>query len=356
MLKKLTQRGPKAYDLLVDIFKDLNYAEAHQILRPSPYGCDEVDLSIKVRSDGSCFGKEEKDVPRVKLEPYTQPVPRSKYNLKKATSIKIHDTLQTYTMKTRQRGVLFLVNMIDFPALGKFTKREGAWVDKNNMIDLFRQMGFTIFYYENLHRQQFHQLLSEFHRSQYLRRAECLVFGLLTHGTVRDNKNYGHFSNESGYLKTDGYEVEKIVEFFNNLNCQFLQEKPKVFLFPFCRGHDTDKAIWIEVVEQQVQFDGDGGAGGKIVKRRVATCSDVLICYGTVPGWETLRDPSAGSWYIQKFCEVIAEYAADLALEDMLKLIQERVGRMESGMHIQMPSYENWGFNKVLFFNPGHNG
>jgi caspase-like apoptosis-related cysteine protease len=81
--------------------------------------------------------------------------------------------------------------------------------------------------------------------------------------------------------------------------------------------------------------------------------SDILICYGTIPGFMTHRDIEFGSWYVRELCKVFADHACDCHIEDMLKLVgtntmmyQETEGRT------QVASVESRGFNKLLFLNP----
>lgn len=54
----------------------------------------------------------------------------------------------TYAMNTANRGILILVNNINFKAK---SKRNGATVDRDNMIYLFRDMmKFKVYYFEDL--------------------------------------------------------------------------------------------------------------------------------------------------------------------------------------------------------------
>lgn len=86
----------------------------------------------------------------------------------------------------------------------------------------------------------------------------------------------------------------------------------------------------------------------------VATFSDIKICYGTLPGYRSFRDPRDGSWYVQVLCDVFAEHAHDTHLDDLLKMVGNTVStRRTEMMHIQTGSNTDRGFFKTLFFNPG---
>lgn len=57
--------------------------------------------------------------------------------------------ISCYPMRSRNRGVALLVNIIHFQSRPG-EPRNGAEVDKVNLVQLFRQMGFTVMYYEDL--------------------------------------------------------------------------------------------------------------------------------------------------------------------------------------------------------------
>lgn len=90
----------------------------------------------------------------IELKEYTQTL-RSRHNYTVQKSAKFHgldsgSKVCTYSMRSIDRGVLFLVNIVHFDQPNKL--RNGADADRDNLIALFREMGFKIFYYENLKR------------------------------------------------------------------------------------------------------------------------------------------------------------------------------------------------------------
>lgn len=88
------------------------------------------------------------------------------------------------------------------------------------------------------------------------------------------------------------------------------------------------------------------------------TMSDVKICYASVPGYATLRDPDDGSWYIEVMCKVWAEDAHDTCLSDLLSNVGKVVGNRREAVtyELQTESNEGRGFHNTLFFNPGYYG
>lgn len=78
-----------------------------------------------------------------------------------------------YPMRSKNRGVLFLVNIIEIENQPD-QYRNGAILDKMKLIALFREFGFKIFYYENLTLSEFRYLVDELVKSKHLRATDSL--------------------------------------------------------------------------------------------------------------------------------------------------------------------------------------
>lgn len=192
LFEKITHRGPNAFQGLVEICKG-NFVEAANLLqrkssRFTPVtnsdNDDDDDNGVfhsirgKKREDKEKREKrknrdKQNDVPsndarpqpnvditdksvsradaerNMKLELFTKEVRPTKLaiNVTKSKKYHTHKTLATYDMKSRHRGVFFLVNIINFH---KQDPRNGADVDRDNLITLFRGMEFQIFYNEDI--------------------------------------------------------------------------------------------------------------------------------------------------------------------------------------------------------------
>lgn len=107
----------------------------------------------------------------IPLELYTEDV-EATFNVIKAVQYCSRNIL-AYSMKSKNRGVLFLVNIIEIKDQPN-QYRNGAILDKKKLITLFREFGFKIFYYENLTLQEFRHLVDELIKSKYLRVTDCL--------------------------------------------------------------------------------------------------------------------------------------------------------------------------------------
>lgn len=83
------------------------------------------------------------------MEVYTKPLrPSLEFQVRKATQFG-YNKHGVYEMNSKNRGVLFFVNIIKFDQ-DKHDERLGAELDRENLLHLYDQMGFKIFYYENI--------------------------------------------------------------------------------------------------------------------------------------------------------------------------------------------------------------
>lgn len=251
-------------------------------------------------------------------------------------------------MKSKtDRGVLFIANMIDFK--NPKIRRNGADADTDSLIHTFHNFGFKIFPYRNLDQEKFFKELRKLIQSNYAKDTECFVMVLMTHG---DGIDRVQFSDSSYCL------VDEITNLFQSDNCPNLINKPKVLIYPFCRGSHPDRGYNLgnnAQASSSSRIEQDGIATlPKARFNNVSTLSDVLVCYATTPGYETHRDTDKGSWYIQNLCDVLAERAHNTAMEDIIKCTDSRVRQLRSPEGtMQTGSFKNLGFNKKLFFNPG---
>ncbi|XP_017843227.1 caspase Dronc [Drosophila busckii] len=368
--KKITKRGPTAYDDLKEILQQLGFRSALRILQNVDddsnddfQSCTRIKrLSSKDIVDNCANSQPDDQTATTEsrlpykytngpLTPFTEPIDGPKRHVVQAEEIHTDQNLGTYSMQSEHnRGVLLVVNIIDFTLATR--RRNGAEKDGNSLIDIFRQMGFTIFSYENLKQDQFFDLLNRLTSSDFVRNTECFVMALMTHGAREKEVDKVEF--------TDGSfeKVRAIIDHFQVASCPNLYNKPKVLIFPFCRGDAPDKGQPEPEVakEQRPAIEYDGVKTNETVKKRnVSTLSDLMVCYATTPGHETHRDPLDGSWYIQKFCDVMAEQAHNTHMEDMLKKIQQKLSKMRANNNaLQTGSYENHGFDRKLYFNPGY--
>lgn len=251
-----------------------------------------------------------------------------------------HPLIASYSMKNKNRGVFFYVNIIKFGA-NHAQARDGAEKDRDNLITLFTEMNFTVFYYEDLTRDEFTNRLCLLIQSKHLKSTDSFVCCVQTHGEREGNLSVMKFSDGSTLA------TEQVISFFSNSSCPILANKPKVFIFPICRGPVSDQRILM----MKTQTDCSPSS----LMFTMPSYNDIIICYATVPGYKAHRDPEFGSWYIRELCRILALHAHDTHLEDLLKIVSENTMKMTDRQGegvVQVASTENRGFNKLLFFNP----
>ncbi|XP_001353710.1 caspase Dronc [Drosophila pseudoobscura] len=379
LLIKITKRGPAAYNQLITVLRNVGSLQAVKLLEDvseqnsgSPFisinerkitrkSADIVDTpspapTATADRDGACVSKREYNEAGGTLIPYTEPVDGQKRDVKKSDRVHTDEVVGTYNMQSQHyRGVLLMINIIDFPDTER--KRNGAEVDSDSLIHLFREMGFTIFAYNNMNQEQFFDTLGKVTSSKYAQQTECFVMVLMTHGERVGEMDKVEFGDGSVV------DVHKIKNYFQASVSPYLVHKPKVLIFPFCRGREADLGQRIN------HFDSIGTAASRLSRQEetvvetegrpsiytnVPSLSDTLVCYASTPGYVTHRDAESGSWYIQTFCDMMADHAHNTPVEDILKKTNELVGHMRTSKgSMQTGSFDNLGFNKKLYFNPG---
>uniref|UniRef100_A0A1I8P3L8 Caspase family p20 domain-containing protein n=1 Tax=Stomoxys calcitrans TaxID=35570 RepID=A0A1I8P3L8_STOCA len=270
---------------------------------------------------------------KLQLKEYTDEISsENKYEVKKSNKIMKHDKTETYDMKTKNnRGVLFMVNIINFEYAAE-KDRNGAKNDTDAMLYLFKELGFKLFSYTNLTKQQFFVLLEELLKSEHTKNTECFVMALASHGGLENNEQCVVFAD--GEIA----EEREIEAKFAENACNNLKKRPKIFIFPFCRGNMSER--------------GTDSINGNVIERPVL--SDLIVCFATSKGYVAYRD-DFGTFYIQLFVENMSDNAHDTMFEDIVKKIQTAMkNKCAAEGKAQTPNYENRDFSKALYFNPGY--
>ncbi|XP_054735283.1 caspase Dronc-like [Anastrepha obliqua] len=362
LFEKIIHRGPEAFQKLIKILRYLDNVRALQILESEEEFCCLREKNVRCFSERSRSPTENPiqqipisvpvqtpDIPnslrskvdenaRPILEEYSGPVsPKQKYEVKKADRIHTNELIDTYKMESKEnRGVLFIANFINTQT----GYRNGAINDSYALIYVFKQLGFKIFVTTDSSQKEFFDLLEQLLKSDYTRKTECFILALMSHGELNSKDKERIEFSDGSVIK-----VEEIRDRFSNKRCPNLVGKPKVLIFPFCRGYTSDSGV-----QGKLETDSISSKDNLI-----PTMSDILICYATNPGSESHRDPDTGSWYIQELCKNIAQHAHDTHFEDIIQIVQAQVGsyRAET-IKMQMGNSHNIGFNYKLFFNPGY--
>ncbi|KAI8118774.1 Caspase Nc [Lucilia cuprina] len=363
---KITKRGPEAFEKLRQIFIALKYTDALNVL----FGAGEDMISIRSSkiTGTATLGNDVDNDAQVDQENIEDPnimnnvglnrqtslsstnndnntvlheyngliLPRKSISVQPASSITIDPKIGTYPMESKnKRGIFFMVKSDEH--------QSELDEDDHSLLSLFQQMAFKLYAYSNITLNKFHELLEQLLSSDVINGIECFVLALRSGGRIIDGEQRITF-NDGSVVK-----VEEIQQHFYSQQCKHLVGKPKIFIYPYSeisnRTLSHTNRIQTDSIGQQVHL------------KHVSQLSDVINCYATTKGFMDQRDDENYKRYIQNFVDVIAEHACDTHFENMLKKIQKNVAvlSVSRGQYLQMSSYDNISFNKVLYFNPGVN-
>ncbi|CAB4033685.1 caspase-3-like [Paramuricea clavata] len=144
--------------------------------------------------------------------------------------------------------------------------------------------------------------------------------------------------------------VEYIVDLFKpNCNGQYrtLVGKPKLFFAQNCRGPLKGEGV-SEPGDDGGDDDVESDSGG--VRFTVPTEADILVAYATVERYKCYRNKETGSWFILALTQVLNKHAHNMNLTDMLAVINEVVGRMESKKGKKQMSCFTSTLRKAVYF------
>ncbi|KAF5303793.1 hypothetical protein FQR65_LT08128 [Abscondita terminalis] len=258
----------------------------------------------------------------------------SKLTVKVKASTRFYDDpvaskVPVYQTRSKNKGYLLLINNIRFKANSK--EKNGVELDEKNLIALFKGIGFQTMKHRNLSKKQMETNIKAFRDKDSLKKYDIVTVIVMSHGTGTTK------GDNTQILSSDDLLVDTswIIQQFDTSECSHLKEKPKIFIFQCCRGDNlnmvqTDSAATDSVCRQQ---------------------SDMLIAYATVPGFVAHRDPNNGTWYMQAICQVFMEHACDTDVENLLKIVDDKLRNLVSGALTQTSSFENRGF-KTCYLHP----
>lgn len=238
----------------------------------------------------------------------------------KMTSYSMQSTEKRYTMDSKPRGAVLIINNKNFRINNE--ERQGTERDCGNLKRLFEEFGFVVSVKEDSTRSEILAQCRAFARDPILAKVDCMVLAVLSHGKA-----------DSLICGVDGEVInvmDEIVPMFSPKRCPPLSGKPKMYIFNACRGEKNGHSIpnlsqSITLQIDKLQRDGPNDA--REYSSRVVDNQDIILCYSTFPGYSSYRDPQRGSWYIQEFVEVFRELAHEEHVMDMLTEVNKRVSQ-----------------------------
>ncbi|XP_015782014.1 caspase-7 [Tetranychus urticae] len=248
-----------------------------------------------------------------------------------------------YEVKSNPRGFCLIVNNIDFEI---FDQRLSAEEDGVFLASIFEQLGFAMNYFKNMSASDIEAVFQKYSKMEELKEHDALVCVIMSHGLKSDL-----------IVGSDGLYVrlETLLSYFNNFNCPYLMNKPKLFFIQACRGDEYDFGI----LDATTTADA-GPIPGPVVfakdldKGRIPTWSDMCIVQSTVQGYVALRSVQSGSWFAEALGQALVDHAWEKSLHEILMVVSSKLTKRQGKDSVKQAIEVIWrGWNKSFFFNPG---
>ncbi|KAL1137741.1 hypothetical protein AAG570_009437 [Ranatra chinensis] len=199
-------------------------------------------------------------------------------------------------MSSSPMGVALVIN-IDIETCEE--EKRGMEMDVNNIINLWKALGYKVVIRKDLTKRQFEYEVKAFSCMTELNEVDSMAIILMTHGPKPDDAD-GIFACDKGIIR-----YEWIVKQFEVPNCSQLMGKPKLFFLYSCCFLSSDSANY-------------------------------------------------GSCMMEGICEVFKHHAHEEHIETMMKFVNKFLQfQGEEISNDNILTFENRGFNKDLYFYPG---
>ncbi|XP_045120904.1 uncharacterized protein LOC123510132 isoform X2 [Portunus trituberculatus] len=219
------------------------------------------------------------------------------------------------------RGLVLIFNYY-FTGQGT-NERRGAKRDSFNLKTLFGHMGYMVYLYEDLSKSDTEEKLRDQQENQYLCHFDSFIVFVLSHG--KDDS----FSCGDGEMMS----LKNVRSYFTDNNCRGLISKPKLFFANYCRGN---------FVEPHIQYDSLPPPPVQQVAPR-----DMMTLYSCIDSFQAPRHEERGTVFVQVLCEVLAEHAHDMNMQDLIIKINS-LTKTRGGA---TPESQMYDF-KTFYFNP----
>jgi len=202
-----------------------------------------------------------------------------------------------YDMSSFPRGVCIIFNMHTFHASTDLQEypRTGTHKDKQDVQDLFLRLGFVVYVFNNVTKDELITALREL--SKIHSALSCFTCFILSHGTD------GHFFTSDTLVK--------LTHTFTVLENPLWVGKPKLFFIQACQGDKYMDGMQAEGLDQ---VDSPPDTPTVLLP----TQSDFLFAYSTPSGYASWRNSKQGSWFVQDICKSFYKYSHRL---DLLRIL-----------------------------------
>uniref|UniRef100_A0A3P9DNF6 Caspase family p20 domain-containing protein n=1 Tax=Maylandia zebra TaxID=106582 RepID=A0A3P9DNF6_9CICH len=244
------------------------------------------------------------------------------------------------TEDSMSNRIALLINNISFQ---DETKRDGAEVDEQEMLKLFKHLKYEVDLHNDLTAEKIDQTLSNFSRHPKLAKTDSVFVVLMSHGDV---------GTISGTDKLD-FKIDKIYEHLNAKNCRELIDKPKVIIIQACRGAN-EGVDTIDGSRQSMERENIGSPSKNIAKGpKIHVEKDFIGFYSSTPNTVSYRNQKSGSKFIHHICDVFQALCCQDHIEELLKKVMQHFEESPSE-HKQMPTIERNTLTKYFYLFPGH--
>lgn len=209
-----------------------------------------------------------------------------------------------YKNDSSPRGIVVIFNYIFKNNPNKF--RKGARRDHENLHAVFTEMGYDVWPINiDKTREETLDKLDEVRISSDLNKVDSLIVVFLSHGGPSENE---FFASDGNTISVD----EIIYTKFTDQKCPLMKDKPKLFLFNYCRGPVTPS--------NPVLYDN-----WRPNAHQLEAPSDVAVIQATLPHFKAGRYAETGTIFVYEFCKVLEQYSNNLELIDLVSVTSKKM-------------------------------
>ncbi|XP_045623236.2 uncharacterized protein [Procambarus clarkii] len=230
-----------------------------------------------------------------------------------------------YKMDTDPRGYVCILSYSSFKDRPDLDL-EGSHSDVNNLSNVFGKMGYTGHSHSSLTAHQTKQVLTSVRDMEVLDHVGCAVFVISSHGVGNEK----FLTNDMKRLST-----EWVCDLFKDSECPRLKNKPKLFIFNFCRGHYQEQLL--------------RQASAVKCTRVKEPLKDMMCFYSNSGGFMSYTFTKDGTPFPRALCRTLAKHAHNKELNELYREFLKEYSKV---CPTAAPQLRNLGFTKKFYFNP----
>ncbi|XP_059156669.1 uncharacterized protein LOC131941434 [Physella acuta] len=217
-----------------------------------------------------------------------------------------------YEFGNLKPGFVTIINVEEFDQSREpQSNRKGSEMDVKELCETFKSIEMEVNLMKNPTKDTIMELL-ESDGKEYSKYAMS-VFIIMSHG------------NKDEVYATDGrIKINDIVKKIQSKN--ELKNKPKIFIFQACRGSSTNRP------ENSPAADcADVVSLTETDATQPPNFADCCVIHSTIEGHVAYRDITAGSWFIQDWCQVVKEFSRQDDITELMTKVTARLSQRQVG-------------------------